>query len=651
MKTKYAAAILVPTAVLLLASLGWLLTTTEAEAKHPPNRLAGETSLYLLMHAHNPVQWYPWGEEAFAKAKEENKLIFLSIGYSSCYYCHRMERESFMDEEIAAFLNKHFVCIKVDREERPDIDAIYMTALQAMTGRGGWPLSIFLTPEAKPIIGGTYYPPRTREITTDEGETARQVGFLDVIQSVQQGWEEQEQAMRGQADRVASHLKQLMRTRPVILGNLDQGKVDSVLSELSENFDPQHGGFGFSESQPQRPKFPEPSNLMFLLGRLQRDPDDTRARTMLLTTLEKMALGGIRDHLAGGFHRYSTDRFWRIPHFEKMLYDNGQLATVYAEAYRLTGNKLHARVAREICEFVLHEMQAESGGFYSAIDAETDEEEGKFYVWTLEEIEQLLSEEERVVLMAAYGIGEQPNFEDQHVLVMHQPLAATAKQLEIPEDELAAKLAPMREKLLAHRNKRTRPLTDKKILTAWNGLMIRGLADCGRILEREKYVEAAAEAADFILEKLVTDEGRLMRTHTGEQAKLNGYLDDYAFFARGLIALHQATGEKRWLDAADRLTAKQIELFWDDRAGGFYFTSHDHEELIVRSKDPTDGAIPAGNSVAADNLLYLAEALDKPAYRERAEGTLRSAIPLLERAPSSVPRLAAALVEYLENAN
>src|SRR5262245_39481614 len=512
------------------------------------NRLAKETSPYLLLHAHNPVDWYPWGEEALTKAKAEKKLIFLSIGYSSCHWCHVMERESFLDEEIAAFLNKHYVCIKVDREERPDVDSIYMTSLYTFNrlsgsrAGGGWPLSMFLTPDGEPFFGGTYFPAR-------DGDRGAATGLFTIIQRVQEVWKEKPDNIRDDAKVIVKYTKaELEGARKAVLTEINEALYLGVLPELAGQFDPKYGGFGFVEEQPQRPKFPEPSNLVYLIDfarrygdseNAERKADADKARTMLAATLEKMSLGGIRDHLGGGFHRYSTDRFWRIPHFEKMLYDNGQLASLYAEAAELTGREDFRRVTRELCDFVLREMTDKSGGIYAAIDADSEHEEGKFYRWEKAEVLKLLSAEEAEMFSYVYGLTEDPNFEENfYVPQLGRPLSEIAAGMKTTEAELEKQLTPIRAKLLAARNKRVRPLTDTKILTADNGLMIAGLADAGRILKEPRYVAAATRAADFVLANLRTKEGRLLRTHSAGQAKLNAYLNDYAYLAQGLLALH-----------------------------------------------------------------------------------------------------------------
>ena len=633
--------------------------TTSAQESHPSkghphtNRLAKETSPYLLLHAHNPVDWFPWGPEALNKAKKEGKLIFLSVGYSSCHWCHVMERESFMDKEIAAILNKNFVCIKVDREERPDIDSIYMTALQIYNqisgaGRsGGWPMSVFMTPDTKPFFAGTYFPAR-------DGDRGASIGFLTLLGRIQDFWQQQPDNIREDSERLTELVKtELDGRRPAALKALDHSVLDAAVTALAGQYDPNFGGFGYSEQNPLRPKFPEPSNLVFLLHRLkdQRAGEEDRERLqgLLVGTLEHMARGGIRDHLGGGFHRYSVDRFWRIPHYEKMLYDNGQLATVYSEAYALTGREDFRRIVDEMLQFVLRELTDTQGGFYSALDAESENEEGKFYRWERSEIEQVLTQDEYAIFAPLYGVDKEPNFEEEYyALQFAKPFPEVASEQETTAAELDSRLAPLRKKLFDVRAKRARPLTDTKILTSWNGLMIRGFADAGRLLENAEYTAAAAKAADFALSRLRTKEGRLLRTYSQGQAKLNAYLDDYAFLVDGLLALYEATNEKKWLLAADQLMAKQIELFWDPANGGFFFTSDDHEALIARGRDPVDGAEPSGNSVSANNLISLAAQLERPEYLAKAERAIQSVADLLQRAPSAAPRMLVAVANWLE---
>jgi uncharacterized protein YyaL (SSP411 family) len=641
--------------VLLVAMLAASIVRAEPqpapqdEPKPPArtNRLAKETSPYLLLHAHNPVDWYPWGEEALAKARQEKKLIFLSIGYSSCYWCHVMERESFMDDQIAERLNQNFVCIKVDREERPDLDEIYMQALRVymqLIGSkqgGGWPLSMFLTPDAKPLMGGTYFPPRDVE---------GRLGFLTVIDRVREAWNSDSEKWQKTGDSLANYVADSLRQRPILrVVKLNQELVDSVLRALVAQYDTVHAGFGFDPASPDRAKFPEPPNLHFLLDYARRHKSET-ARKMAYQTLERVSLGGIRDHVGGGFHRYSTDRLWRVPHFEKMLYDNAQLARVYAQAYELTPREDFKRAADETLEFLLREMADASGGFYSAIDAETDSKEGRYYVWTREEVQAVLEPNEYELFAAVYGLLGEPNFEERYIPLLSRTLAETAKERKTSESELDERLRPVHAKLLAARGKRARPLTDTKVLAGWNGLAIRGFADCGRVFKNERYVTAATRAADFVLKSMRDNEGRLLRVYAGSQAKTLGYLDDHAFLVDGLIALHQATGETRWLEAAGELTDRQLDLFWDERVGGFFYTSKLHEQLIARSKLAADNVTPSGNSVAAANLLYLAQALDKPDYQARAEKCVQAAAPILEENPAAAVELAVSVATLVEHA-
>jgi uncharacterized protein YyaL (SSP411 family) len=612
------------------------------------NRLAKETSPYLLLHAHNPVDWYPWGPEAFERAKREKKVIFLSIGYSSCHWCHVMERESFLDKDIAAFMNKHFVCVKVDREERPDVDKIYMTGLQVynqLNGSrqgGGWPLSMFLTPAGQPFFGGTYFPAR-------DGDRGVSTGFFTLLKRVHEVWSENSEQVESEAKMITGYIKDQLESRqPIALTPIDAKLQLAVLAELDEQFDAEYGGFGYEPTNPMRPKFPEPSNLVFLIEYAKRTKDE-RAIQLLTVTLERMAMGGIRDHLGGGFHRYSVDRFWRIPHFEKMLYDNGQLASVYADAYLLTGREDFKRVTDEMLTFVLREMTDESGGFYSALDAESEDVEGKFYRWTKDELEKALSDTEFELFAEVYGINAQPNFEIHFYAPQYsKTLAATAAEMKIAEAELDARLVPIRKKLFDIRAARPRPLTDTKILTGWNGLMIRGFAVAGANFKNDSYIQAASDAATFVLDELRTEDGRLLRTYGQGHAKLNAYVDDYAFIIDGLIALHDATQDRKWLDAADALMAKQIELFWDEANGGFFYTSNDHETLLARGKNPIDGARPSGGSVSAQNLVALGSRLNNPDYLAKAERTIQAVSGLFERAPSAVPRMVIAAVEWLE---
>ena len=610
------------------------------------NELAKESSPYLLMHAHNPVNWYAWNDATLAKAKKEDKPIFLSIGYSSCHWCHVMERESFLDEEIAKILNENYICIKVDREERPDVDEIYMQALlEIRPGGGGWPLSMFMTPDTKPFFGGTYWPAR-------KGDRGAKIGFLTIATKVSEAFRNNRESIEKDAGVLAERTKSSLEGKNQSNGLPVQKSWSSkTVENLASVFDPQYGGFGFSESVPDRPKFPQPANLYFLANkaRQSKDPESKSAREMLITTCERMMMGGVYDHLGGGFHRYSVDRFWKIPHFEKMLYDNGQLATVYSDVYELTQQEEFRYVLEGTLDFVTRELVAESGGIYSSLDAESEGVEGKFYRWELDEIKETLTEQEYGLFAAIYGLNDPPNFEKEfYAPQLKKKITEEAAQRSIELAKLESQLVPIRKKLFDVRAKRVAPLLDTKILTAWNGLMIRGYADAARVLKKPQYSQTAGRAADFALANLVDKDGRLFRTYSDGKAKLNGYLIDYACLIDGLIALHRADGNQKWLDAAKRLQAKQDELFWDEKNGGYFYTSKDHETLLVRSKRVYDNAMPAGNSVAATNLLYLAEKLNDESLKEKAHKTVLSASSILTRAPQAAPWLVIAAEEFVE---
>ncbi|MFC1758362.1 thioredoxin domain-containing protein [Planctomycetota bacterium] len=606
----------------------------QAEAGVKPkhtNRLAKESSLYLRMHAHNPVDWYPWGEEAFAKAKKENKVVFLSVGYSSCYWCHVMERESFMDEEIAEFLNTNFVCIKVDREERPDVDEIYMLTAQIVSGSGGWPMTVFMQPDAKPFFGGTYFPAR-------DGDRPGSRGFLQLAKAISQGWTSSQPQLKANADEITKRIRQAL-SEPPVAEPISDSLFVSVRNAFSSSFDSRYGGFVQNPSAPppNRPKFPEPSNLLFLNDLASQD--DVGANEMFITTLERMHMGGIWDHIGGGFHRYSTDRFWRIPHFEKMLYDNGQLLTVYSEAFERTKRSDFRRVIERTAAYMNRELKAPGGAFFAAMDAESEKVEGKFYRWTPDEIRTILKDDYDFYAKI-YGLNGPPNFEEHfHVPLLQSTLLDVAKANGLSEVQLYAKLDALNAKLLKARSKRPRPVTDNKILASWNGLAIRGLADAGRTLNNSDLVKSATDAADFVLRELRAPDGRMRRTYTDGKASLNGYLDDYAFLVNGLIALHRATGDDKWLKVAAEMTEKQIELFWDQKNGSFFFTSADHESLIARTKTFSDNVQPAGNTVAAENLVYLANALNKPDYESKAKAIAESGASFMKRVPRYAPRL------------
>jgi uncharacterized protein len=618
------------------------------------NRLAKESSPYLLQHSHNPVDWYPWGDEALNRAKKENKLIFLSVGYAACHWCHVMERETFEDEEIAKYLNENYICIKVDREERPDIDQIYMTAVQLMSGRGGWPMTVIMTSDAKPIFGGSYFPAR-------DGDRAILPGFFTIAKRAVQLWTDEQAEIKEQSERIAEALQKSLASSEAIPARTEIDRetcrtiTQKTQQHLAAGFDASHGGFAYVESNPNRPKFPEPANLVFLLERSKRSSIPQEARTdakkMLVKTLDSMMAGGIYDHLGGGFHRYSVDRFWRIPHFEKMLYDNGQLAQLYANAFEATGNEEYRRIAEGTCDFVLRELTAPGGAFYSSLDADSEGEEGKFYRWDKEELEIVGKGTSKFdAFLSVYGLKSTPNFEGQYFVPQPgKPLSQVATEKNQTLDALVHSLKEAKESLFEIRSKRTRPSTDVKILTSWNGLMIAGLADSGRILKRQDYVDAAVKASEFVLQELKTREGRLLRSHALGEGKLSGYLDDYAFLVHGLLRLHVATHEERWLVQAIELSRTQIRFFTNDQSGGFYYTANDHAELIARFQDPVDGVIPSGNSITASNFMYLACFAKQAEFDLPLKRVLLSSLLLLEKNPRGASLMLVQLDNWVDN--
>ena len=614
-------------------------TSEQPQAGPRENRLAKESSPYLQLHKHNPVDWYPWGAEAFEKAQAEGKPIFLSIGYSSCYWCHVMERESFSDPEIAKQLNEHFVCIKVDREELPDVDEIYMTAVHVMGSHGGWPLSVFLTPDRKPFVGGTYFPPRDRADST---------GFSTVLDRVAAAWRDQRKQVEEIADQVAKAIEQESRSRGFTLAKLERGLVAQAVAELASRFDSEHAGFSFNPRRPRTPKFPEPSNLQLLLYSTRRD-DDARALAMLTQTLDRLERGGIWDHLGGGFHRYSTDRYWEVPHFEKMLYDNAQLAQVYLEAFELTHEPRYRRVTERIFEFIGREMRSPEGGSYSALDAESEHEEGKYYVWSRDEIRGLLAAGEFELFAAVYGLNEPANFEgDRFVLRQRESLQSVAENQKLSPEELEKRLVPMREKLLAARATRKRPLLDTKVMTDWNGLMIAALADGYRVLGTEEYRTWAERAAELLLARLRDSRGRLLHVYADGTAKLPAYLEDHAFLIQGLLALHRATEQSRWLNEARALADQMVNQFWDDSSGGFYRTASDQEVVLARLKPSYDSVLPSGNSAAVRGLVALARLSGDERYAELAGKTLTAFARELTATPIGYTHMVRGLGEYLD---
>ena len=610
----------------------------DAHKKHPANRLAKESSPYLLMHAHNPVDWYPWGDEAFEKAKKEDKPIFLSIGYSSCYWCHVMEREVFSNEKIAKYMNEHFVNIKLDREERPDLDDIYMTSLVLYSGRGGWPMSMFLMPDGKPIGGGSYFPAETGP---------RGPGFPSIAERVVSLYRDQNAAVKRTADLLTRKVREALKPKPGTSSvALETKLVDSIVPAMSRTYDSEFGGVNFNPARAEGPKFPVPPRIEYLLH--QAANENASARKMAKLTLDRMLAGGIRDHLAGGFHRYSTDRKWHVPHFEKMLYDQAQLATTYTQAWQQSNNESYKQTATEILDYVLSEFTDKSGAFFSALDAETNTIEGEYYVWDRKTIDAVLGEADAKLFSRVYGLEASNPFEHGFVLHLPTPVSAVAKELKLSENELNARLEGMRKKVLAERSKRERPLLDDKVLTSWNGLMVRAFAQAAAAFGSDRYRDAAIKAANFTLTELVDENGRLLRTWRGEKAKLNAYLDDYAFSISGLLALHEATNDSAWLDHAVKLQAKQDELFLAKEAGGYYFTSHDHEELIVRTRNANDGVIPSGNSVSVWNLVRLTTLTGDKKYRDMARSTLGVFAAELRSNGAGMANMGLALAEYIE---
>ncbi|HEX3036534.1 MAG TPA: thioredoxin domain-containing protein [Thermodesulfobacteriota bacterium] len=602
------------------------------QRKH--NRLKLEKSPYLLQHAYNPVDWYPWGEEAFQKAREEDKPIFLSIGYSTCHWCHVMERESFEDPEVAKLINDAFVSIKVDREERPDLDNIYMTVCQVLTGHGGWPLTIIMTPDKKPFFVGTYFPKENR---------FGRIGMLDLVPRIQEIWTTRRDEIFNSADQIVSALKGESR---YLQGEeeIDESALRVAYKQLIERFDTVHGGFG------RAPKFPTPHNFLFVLRYWKRS-GDTGALNIVEKTLEAMRRGGIYDHLGFGFHRYSTDQEWLVPHFEKMLYDQALLSMVYLEAYQATGKEEYEKTAREIFAYVLRDMTAPEGGFYSAEDADSEGVEGKFYLWTEKEIRDVLNGEEADLLIQVFNVEEEGNFTEEatgektggNILHLRKPLAGIASLLNMTTEELESRIESARGKLFSVREKRVHPYKDDKILTDWNGLMIAALAKGGQIFDDVKYTEAAGRAANFILKDMRNQEGRLLHRYREGEAGIQANVDDYAFLIWGLLELYETTFNVGYLKTALDLNGTLIEHFWDDTNGGFYFTPDDGEDLLVRQKEIYDGAVPSGNSVAMLNLIRLGRITANSDLEQKAAKIGRAFSTRVKQAPMAYTQLMVAL--------
>jgi uncharacterized protein YyaL (SSP411 family) len=607
--------------------IGSALLAQEPAVKKPQNRLASETSPYLRMHAHNPTDWYPWGPAAFEKAKKENKLVFLSIGYSSCYWCHVMERESFNHPAVAKLLNDHFVCIKVDREERPDIDHVYMTALQTVVGRGGWPASVFLLPDGRPLFGGTYWP---REDQKDGDEV--RPGFITVLKNVRKLYDEKRDELEKVAEQASAATTRALDAAGqfgLAVVDLDRKLLGECVDSLREIFDAEHGGFGVPARQFRGPKFPMVSRVEFLLSQASRTQNKDLMR-MVTLTLDHMAQGGIYDHLGGGFHRYSTERTWLVPHFEKMLYDNAQLVELYSQAYQATKKPLYKRVVVETLDYVKREMTSAEGAFFSSQDAEIDHEEGRFYIWTAEELTSAIPEAASLEFARkVYNVAGAPNFEEKYFILNRQKsTAALVKELSLSDDEMERKLEPLRKALFEARSRRVRPFRNEIAITAWSGLMIGAYAKAGEVFGDQSYVDSAARAANHLLKNQKTPEGRLLRTYGSAPGKVPtaagaAYLEDYAFVVHGLLNLYDATRDKRWRTDAAALTDTMIRHHGDGKKGGYYIAAGDHEKLFARAKDQHDGATPSGNSMAARNLVRLARATGEARFQTEADKTFR----------------------------
>ena len=587
------------------------------------NHLINEKSPYLLQHAYNPVDWYPWGEEAFEKARRENKPIFLSIGYSTCHWCHVMEHESFEDSTVAEEMNKTFISIKVDREERPDIDNIYMSVCQLLTGSGGWPLTIIMTPKKKPFFAGTYFPKETR---------FGRIGIIELTQKIAESWIVERDKINSSAEQIVEAIKNQQN----ISGNseITEEAMNNAFEQFKSRFDSQFGGFGSS------PKFPSPHNLTFLL-RYWKHTGNLDALKMVKKTISSMRLGGIFDHIGFGFHRYSTDREWFLPHFEKMLYDQAMLTSAYIETYQATQNEEYALVAREIIEYVLRDMTSSEGGFYSAEDADSEGIEGKFYVWSIDEIRKILNEKEAQLFITTYNLEQDGNFSEEATKIktgeniphLKSNLHDIAKRIVLNQSELERRLETIRQKLFAEREKRIHPYKDDKILTDWNGLMIASLAKTARVLNNDKFKNAAIKAMEFILTKMKDSNNRLLHRYRDGEFSIQATLDDYAFVIWGLLELYETTFDINYLKTAVELQNTQNEYFWDEINFGYFLTANDAEKLLTRSKDIYDSAIPSGNSVSFNNLLKLGRLTANIDYENMASQMSITFSEIVNRAP------------------
>jgi uncharacterized protein YyaL (SSP411 family) len=622
-----------------LAALLLFISPCYLRADEPKktNRLSKSASPYLLQHAHNPVDWYPWGTEAFEKARKEQKPIFLSVGYAACHWCHVMERESFTDEAIAKLLNESFVCIKVDREERPDVDAVYMAALQAFLGGGGWPMNMVLTPEGKPFFGLTYLPPRDKD--GDEG-------FESVMKRVRDAWRDHRGELEKDAKNLSDAARRLAAAESAIIsrGPVPPDLASKSLQELADQFDPNYGGFGANSKRPRSPKFPEPVNLLFLLDLAEdksifNDPEkSTRAREMAITTMDAIARGGVRDHLGGGIHRYSTDRYWLVPHFEKMLYDNALWLSACARAYKLTGENRWKKEVDDTVRFLRESLLLPSGGFASSLDADTNGQEGLTYVWTKEELESLIkAEPEAALFRDIYGLKLAPNFENRdYILAISERWATITNDVKLSQDEINKKLDPIRAALLKVRRTRPQPGLDDKCLTSWTGLAIGGLADAARLADNREALELARSAARFILDKHRSN-NVLKHVSRRETISPDGpFLEDYAYLIDGLMKLHQATGESTWLNESKSLTTKMIELFLDPRDGTFFETMAGATDLFVRPRNLFDNAMPSPAGLATLNLVNLAQITNEKVFSDTAQKSIDATSGFFNTSPDSV---------------
>jgi uncharacterized protein len=622
-------------------------SSTENESKYT-NHLINEKSPYLLQHAHNPVDWYPWGEEAFATARKENKPIFLSVGYSTCHWCHVMEGESYSDTQIAKIMNANFVSVKVDREERPDIDNIYMTFVQATTGSGGWPMNVWLTPDLKPFVGGTYFPAKD-----SNGNPV----FRNVLLEVADAWKRRHDQIVASSKEITSQLQKFVQSSNSSGQKVSREILQNAYNQLAQSFDSEYGGFGGA------PKFPRPVVLNLLLRTYAASPDSPEGKhalEMTLFTLRKIAEGGIHDHLGGGFHRYSVDAVWHVPHFEKMLYDQAQLASAYLDAYQITHDSLFAATARDILDYVQRDMTGPEGGFYSAEDADSlvqagkpDHREGAFYVWTKDEVDHVLGPERAKVFDHVYGIEAKGNAGDsdtsgelagKNILIERHSVADVAREFNSSEDQVRQLLEESRKLLLAARNQRPRPSRDDKVVTSWNGLMISAFARGAQVLDEPRYLTTARQAADFVQTKLYRENDKtLLRTYREGESKIDGFTDDYAFFIQGLLDLYEVSFDTDWLDLATALQNTQNALFWDKKGDAYFTTTGKDPNLFLRSKKDFDGAEPSPNSVSALNLTRLSWLFDNKDWHRTAEQTIDAFQVQLSRSPSSLPQMLVAL--------